>query len=408
MGPGELGRKPAEAIAGAAVRAPTRGNRKLEALLDGINADPQVLAWWHMAQVTSERLAMSDHSWVHVQIVLNISLRLLRLLFKAGVQPAMVSRPRHARPRRRGCGRLRSAASRRRHVDPPRRPRGLQPVPGRGQAATELLADIYDEPERTVVISETLHAIIGHRRRGEPYTLEAGVVRVADALDMAQGRTRIPVESGRIGNPRALGGGDRRGRIEPGGGRAPMRHRDRDEQLGRDLPGRRPAGHQAPRHPARGSRRGRRRRRGRDREAAADRVPDPRKPRRRRPRHPGPRLRRSARPRGSPTSIDLGADSSLVARGPRRGSCRRPRSRRGGPRASSSAGKRRGPRRSPARERGDARRRPPRSESPQDCASEASMMRPVRISSRARPMPTTGGSRWVPPSISGTPQRRSG
>ena len=63
----------------------------------------------------------------------------------------------------------------------------------------ELLADVYEEPQRTVVVSEALHAIIGHRRRGEPYTLEAGVVRVADALDMAQGRSRIPVEAGRIG-----------------------------------------------------------------------------------------------------------------------------------------------------------------------------------------------------------------
>ena len=27
---------------------------------------------------------MSDHSWVHMQIVLNIALRLLRLLVKAG------------------------------------------------------------------------------------------------------------------------------------------------------------------------------------------------------------------------------------------------------------------------------------------------------------------------------------
>ena len=49
------------------------------------------------------------------------------------------------------------------------------------------------------MIAETLHAIIGHRRRGDPYTLEAGVVRVADALDMAQGRSRIPLESGREG-----------------------------------------------------------------------------------------------------------------------------------------------------------------------------------------------------------------
>ena len=40
--------------------------------------------------------------------------------------------------------------------------------------------------------SEALHAIIGHRRRGDPITPEAGIVRVADALDLAQGRSRLP------------------------------------------------------------------------------------------------------------------------------------------------------------------------------------------------------------------------
>src|SRR5213076_1857051 len=43
---------------------------------------------------------------------------------------------------------------------------------------------------------EALHAIIGHRRRGDPFTLEAGIVRVADALDMARGRSRVPFEAG--------------------------------------------------------------------------------------------------------------------------------------------------------------------------------------------------------------------
>ena len=90
-GPDERGSTPAEAIGQARVRAPTRGNRRLETLLDAVNADAQLRAWWHMAQVTSERLGMSDHSWVHVQIVLNIGLRLLRLLVKAGVEPAMVA-----------------------------------------------------------------------------------------------------------------------------------------------------------------------------------------------------------------------------------------------------------------------------------------------------------------------------
>jgi metal-dependent HD superfamily phosphatase/phosphodiesterase len=62
-----------------------------------------------------------------------------------------------------------------------------------------LLGDVYGEPELTVVVSEALGSIIGHRRRGEPYTLEAGVVRVADALDMAKGRSRLPVEGGHVG-----------------------------------------------------------------------------------------------------------------------------------------------------------------------------------------------------------------
>jgi metal-dependent HD superfamily phosphatase/phosphodiesterase len=59
-----------------------------------------------------------------------------------------------------------------------------------------LLADSYEEPERSIVVAETMHAIIGHRSDGAPFTVEAGIVRVADALDMARGRSRIPFEAG--------------------------------------------------------------------------------------------------------------------------------------------------------------------------------------------------------------------
>jgi uncharacterized protein len=197
-GPEERRKKPREAVAEARVRAPTRGNRKLERFLAAVNEDQQVRAWWHMAQVTSERLGMSDHSWVHVQIVLNIALRLLRLLDRAGIEGAMVAD--HGMTARDAevviaAGALFHDTGMSIHrsdheeyslflVEPKLR---------------ELLDDCYQDPELTVVISEALHAIIGHRRRGEPYTLEAGVVRVADALDMAQGRSRIPVDSGRVG-----------------------------------------------------------------------------------------------------------------------------------------------------------------------------------------------------------------
>jgi uncharacterized protein len=180
------------------VRAPTRGNRKLEGFLDSVNDDEQVRAWWYMAQVHAERLGMSDHSWVHTPIVLNISLRLLRLLVKAGVEPAVVAdhgmKDRDAEVVVAGGALLHDVGMSIHRAD--HEAYSLFLASG---ALERLLASSYKEPERTIVASEILHAIIGHRRRGEPYTLEAGVVRVADALDMAQGRTRIPIEAGHEG-----------------------------------------------------------------------------------------------------------------------------------------------------------------------------------------------------------------
>ena len=67
------------------ISAPLRGNRRLEQLLAVANADERLRGWWHMQQVNAERLGMSDHSWVHVRIVLNIALRIFRLLDRAGV-----------------------------------------------------------------------------------------------------------------------------------------------------------------------------------------------------------------------------------------------------------------------------------------------------------------------------------
>jgi uncharacterized protein len=188
----------AEAVANAQVHAPTRGNRKLESFLDAVNADERVRAWWYMAQITSERLEMSDHSWVHVQVVLNIALRLLRLLVKSDIEPAMVTdhgmKERDAEVVVAGGALLHDVGMSMHRID--HEAYSLFLAQDRLQA---LLEGVYREPERTVVISEILHAIIGHRRRGEPLTVEAGAVRVADALDMAEGRSRIPVEGGRYG-----------------------------------------------------------------------------------------------------------------------------------------------------------------------------------------------------------------
>jgi metal-dependent HD superfamily phosphatase/phosphodiesterase len=188
----------AEAIAKANVHAPTRGNRRLERFLAAVNDDERVRAWWYMAQLTSERLEMSDHSWVHVQVVLNIALRVLRLLVKGGIEPALVSdhgmKDRDAEVVVAGGALFHDVGMSIHRAD--HEAFSLFLVADR---LDSLLSESYEEPERTVVIAEIMHAIIGHRRRGEPYTLEAGVVRVADALDMAQGRSRIPIEGGQFG-----------------------------------------------------------------------------------------------------------------------------------------------------------------------------------------------------------------
>ena len=217
-------RPPREAIADVRIRVPTRGNRRLEALLDAVNADAQVKAWWHLSAVNAtRRLGMSDHSWVHVQIVVNIALRLARLLFRRGVEPVMVAD--HGMSER-DAEVVVTAAALLHDV-------GMQVHRTDHEAYSlflaadklpSLLADVDDEPARSIVVAEALHAIIGHRRAGDPFTVEAGIVRVADALDMARGRSRVPFEAGHqnihslsayaIEEVKILAGRDRAVRVE--------------------------------------------------------------------------------------------------------------------------------------------------------------------------------------------------
>jgi metal-dependent HD superfamily phosphatase/phosphodiesterase len=189
-------RPPREAIAAMRIDAPTRGNRRLEKFFAAANADQQLKAWWHLQQVNADRLAMSDHSWVHVRIVVNIALRILRLLVRRGVVPNTVSDyamdARDAEVVIAAACLLHDSGMSIHRTDHEAYSLFLA-----GDKLGTLLADAYDEPERSVIVAESMHAIIGHRRRGDPITLEAGIVRVADALDMEQGRSRVPFEEGR-------------------------------------------------------------------------------------------------------------------------------------------------------------------------------------------------------------------
>lgn len=194
----EVRMTPAEAVARMRIRVPERGNRKLRELIERVNDDKQLKAWWHVANVNAvARMQINDHSWVHIQIVTNIALKLLRQLTKHDIEPAMVS----------DYGMTEDDAEVTIVLAALLHDTGMS-VHRDGHEefalflaapkARELLRGIYEEPELTVIVSEVLQAIISHRKDGKPLTLEAAIVRVADALDMAKGRSRIPFERGSV------------------------------------------------------------------------------------------------------------------------------------------------------------------------------------------------------------------
>ncbi len=185
-----------DAVEAMRIKVPTRGNRRLEDFLEAANADDQLKSWWYVAQTNANRLGMSDHSWIHIQIVTNIALRLFRLLNRRGVEPDLV----HIHGMRAQDAEVVIAAGCLLHdvgMSIHRTDHEAYSLFLAADKLDGLLAGAYDEPERSVLAAEAMHAIIAHRRRGDPFTIEAGIVRVADALDMAQGRSRLPFESGR-------------------------------------------------------------------------------------------------------------------------------------------------------------------------------------------------------------------
>ena len=189
---------PSQAVKEMRITVPTRANRKLRKVIERANADTQLKAWWHVANVNAVvRMVINDHSWVHIQIVSNIGLKLLRQLTKHGISPSVV----------RDYGMTEEDAEvvvvlaalthcigmsvhRRGHED--------WSLFLAEPKLHELLDGLYDEPDRTVIVSEVLQAITSHRADGEPLSLEAGILRVGDALDMAKGRSRIPFERGSV------------------------------------------------------------------------------------------------------------------------------------------------------------------------------------------------------------------
>ena len=174
----------------------TGQNPKLARVIEAVNADDELYALWLAANVNAvERLGMTDHGPVHVKIVMNIADKLFRLITEKGVEPALVTNYGLTLDDAEVVVTLASLL----HdvgMSIHRADHETFSLFITDRKVQELLSGIYDVATATILRSEVLHAIIAHRSGGKPLTLEAGIVRVADALDMAKGRSRIPFSAG--------------------------------------------------------------------------------------------------------------------------------------------------------------------------------------------------------------------
>ncbi|MCD4654071.1 HD domain-containing protein [bacterium] len=166
--------------------------------MNRIHEDVELAQLWKCSNVNAvDRAGISDHGEVHIRIVANAALRIIRVLIKQGVEPSVVTDHKLTNDDAEvivvlaACLHDTGISVHRHHHERYSLFIGFR-------KARELLAGIYEEPELTIVVSETLHAVVAHHSHEECLTIEAGALKVADATDMTEGRSRIPFEAGKV------------------------------------------------------------------------------------------------------------------------------------------------------------------------------------------------------------------
>ena len=162
-----------------------------------LETDIEIQTLWYMANRTSKRAAVNDHGPVHVRTAMHHGDTLLRLLIEAGIQPNSITDHGMTEDDARAVILLGLALHdvgmsihRDRHE--------LLSVPIALDWLRRKLPPLYAEPQLTVLASEITHAVLAHSVNERCLTLEAGIVKVADALDMTKGRSRKAISAGKI------------------------------------------------------------------------------------------------------------------------------------------------------------------------------------------------------------------
>jgi len=177
---------------------PFRDNQKLKHVMEEVKKDAKIQTLWRCANVMAiDRMGYTDHGPTHVKIVSNVALKILRILVDKHVVPNIVKNYSMKNDDAEVVVVLGSIF----HdlgMTVMREGHQFYGALLASQLMEKYLQGIYSEEERTVILSEVLHCIVAHEEPMKPLTIEAGIVRIADALDMEEGRARIPFQAGKI------------------------------------------------------------------------------------------------------------------------------------------------------------------------------------------------------------------
>lgn len=173
--------------------------------MEKIREDKKLQTYWRCSNVMAiERMGYTDHGPTHVKIVANIALKLLRILVeKKLITPSIVENYNMDNDDAEVVVVLGSIL----HdlgMCVQRRDHEKYSAIFAYDVLQTLLTPTYDEEQEAIITSEVLHSIVTHEQppSQEPVnrilTKEAGIVGIADALDMEAGRARIPFQSGKV------------------------------------------------------------------------------------------------------------------------------------------------------------------------------------------------------------------
>ncbi|WP_277553141.1 HD domain-containing protein [Halobaculum limi] len=171
---------------------------RVNEVLAAIQTDPEINTYLSAQNVNAvTRKGYNDHGSKHIEIVRNRALRLYDLLKRGGVEFNGATEQGLDEADEAVIVALAATLHDIGHVVH-RDEHAYYSIPLAADVLDRFLQqfDYYGIEERVRIKGETLHAILCHHTEETPLTREAGVIRVADALDMERGRSRIPYEKG--------------------------------------------------------------------------------------------------------------------------------------------------------------------------------------------------------------------